>query len=1121
MKSLVTPGTTIEALEARIAPATFFVGSPTTFGFNDTNYDEAPFVNTETGGDAISAKVGGGAVGVADTFYLRLSAGDKVVLFTGSGFDEANPFITVKSGTVIAFFIDDPTAGPGFANEVQATELVGLSLGKGASLEVGGSVFGDVVTNLSDTGTDIDMSGLISTKQNIASLLIGASVTGNIYSGGPITNVEIRGNVDNILAGTAANGATFDFFPGVVGGEGTLAVTALVGEVGPSISKVKIDSVTSVIAAGAGGAGAKGGSLSSIQILEDTDGFSLLAGAGGTASGTKTNGGIGGDVSTVYVSGLIEDPVVSDKIHVVAGAGGDGLSTGTGGAGGKVSNVFVGFDLVGSKPIASVLALHESVEIRSGAGGSGKTGGAGGAMTNVMVNVDTPDAAAAGNEIEIIGGNGGAAVNTAGGKAGTGASISKLDLQNIDTNGFTDLLIKAGDAGTAVGAAAGAVGGSISTVTLLAAEVQVFAGNGSSGKTGGVGGSVSAFTFLQLNETVTTRLEMSAGTGGNGIAGAGANGGNVTNIKVGSGDFTLFAINAGTAANGGTGANGKGGNGGNVTIVDVLDDDLGLGNVGDFTIRSGAGASGTKGGGNGGLIDKVTLFALNLEPTITGGDGGTATESGAGGKGGMVSNTNIFADNGAINPVVSGSLIAGNGGAGTAAKTNGGAGGELKAVNLNVTENVTLRAGNGGDGGAQAAPGKGGSVTTAAGFGAGGFGILAAGNAGATGLKAAAGGSILGGGGGKLAVLRAISDLTMTAGNGSHGGAGGDIKGLSFGSTANFLSPTPTGNVLIQAGNGSAEGGGAGKGGSIDLIDGTPSSGAVTSTSTLIIAGDGGGTATSTKSGIGGSVSNVSLFGFGGAQVNPVVLTIEAGDGGIAPLAAAGGAGGSVKAVAVAGLDSNVVFRSVAAGDGAAGTKTGGAGGTVDGVNVVGSDIGVRRGQTFGYTTMGGVFAGAGGTGATKAGLAGSVRNVSADAIASIVAGKTGSPQLVDKVEKIVVGTVNGANLLKFTEGDLVPVDDGGDPNYRAYDANAFATNNLVGAVLDPSSVDGNKFKFTDANANGTFDLGEMPIDGLVMARIFDQATVNFTPEAKYVTTDKGKPLPVGQDPLFDFDNKI
>ena len=253
----------------------------------------------------------------------------------------------------------------------------------------------------------------------------------------------------------------------------------MAGEVGPSISKVKIDSVTSVIAAGAGGAGAKGGSLSSIQLLEDTDGFSLLAGAGGTASGTKTNGGIGGDVSTVYVSGLIEDPVVNDNIHVVAGAGGDGLSTGTGGAGGKVSNVFVGFDLVGSKPIASVQTLHDSVEIRSGSGGSGKTGGAGGAMTNIMVNVATADAAAPGNEIEIIGGNGGAAVNTAGGKAGAGASISKLNLQNIDANQFADLLIKAGDAGTAVGAAAGAVGGSISTVPLLAAAVQLFAGQAS------------------------------------------------------------------------------------------------------------------------------------------------------------------------------------------------------------------------------------------------------------------------------------------------------------------------------------------------------------------------------------------------------------------------------------------------------------------------------------------------------------------------------------------------------------------------------------------------------------------------------------------------------------------
>ena len=183
MKSLVAPGTTIEALEARIAPATFFVGSPTTFGFNDTNYDEAPFVNTEADpADPISGKVGGGVVGVADTFYLKLSAGDKVVLFTGSGFDEANPFITVKSGTVVAFFIDDPL-WTWIRNEVQATELVGLSSAR-VFHRSGGSA-GDVVTNLNAPHRPRH-GGLLSKQTSPRSS--GASVTGGIYSGGLITN---------------------------------------------------------------------------------------------------------------------------------------------------------------------------------------------------------------------------------------------------------------------------------------------------------------------------------------------------------------------------------------------------------------------------------------------------------------------------------------------------------------------------------------------------------------------------------------------------------------------------------------------------------------------------------------------------------------------------------------------------------------------------------------------------------------------------------------------------------------------------------------------------------------------------------------------------------------------
>src|SRR6185503_9855984 len=81
-------------------------------------------------------------------------------------------------------------------------------------------VYGDVVTNLNTNATNaigddtLDMSGLVSPKQGIASLrVLGGSVFGNVLSGGNIQKLIIGGNVNGVYAGTAADGKSFDFFP--------------------------------------------------------------------------------------------------------------------------------------------------------------------------------------------------------------------------------------------------------------------------------------------------------------------------------------------------------------------------------------------------------------------------------------------------------------------------------------------------------------------------------------------------------------------------------------------------------------------------------------------------------------------------------------------------------------------------------------------------------------------------------------------------------------------------------------------------------------------------------------------------------------------------------------------
>jgi len=118
------------------------------------------------------------------------------------------------------------------------------------------------------------------------------------------------------------------------------------------------------------------------------------------------------------------------------------------------------------------------------------------------------------------------------------------------------------------------------------------------------------------------------------------------------------------------------------------------------------------------------------------------------------------------------------------------------------------------------------------------------------------------------------------------------------------------------------------------------------------------------------------------------------------------------------------------------------------------------------------------------------------------VAGRTQVPQLARSVSDIIL---NDDNLLLTRNHALNP--DG------SYDANYYAIANLVGAIFDITKPDAWKFNFTDNNGNGTFELGDTPIDGIVMAESFDQSSVNFIPEARLTTK-----APAGSTAGF-FDN--
>jgi hypothetical protein len=1086
----------IEPLESRIAPATIFVGNPNA---NDTEYIEAQgavFIDTETSSDPLALQVGKGVEGVNDTFILRLTAGDQVILFAPGG---DSVFLDLKAGKAAAFFVDH-----NLDNEVQATELTGLSLGQGAVMTVKGTVFGDVVTNLTANG-DLDIEsgvhGLVSPTQGLNKFSAN-DVAGGIITGGKITNLA-AGAVGKVLTGNAANGEAYDFFrpdpgnpgaPDVPGGGGTLTVTTAPGVAGPNIQNVLVKSIGDRMQAGTGGIGAKGGSITNAEVTADSDGFIIAAGHGGAGDASRPSGGAGGILKNIVVSGFA-DTTPNSTLHsqLLAGDGGDGTSIGKGGAGGLISNVNVGFDKRGNKILPSSDVSMDGLLIQAGTGGDGRTAGKGGVISSTKARISVQ--AELGDEFVVRAGAGGNTVS--GGKAGAGGAVTNVDFQNLNPV-ISDSIVRVtgGDGGTAPLDATGASGGAISKIILLGEGIFVNAGNGSSGKVGGKGGAITTLSTV-LSDIVTPRdVTINSGSGGNGSSGNAGVGGSISKVTIESTDFTNFTVNGGTSANGGTSTGGRGGAGGSLSRFSVLEIPLDTGLEGAISVRAGNAGDGTTGGGAGGSIGNFLLSGFNTTLDVTAGSGGSATTSGKGGGGGSI-NTARFASGGSVAGVqVDGNIAAGIGGNGKGASGSGGAGGSIKGANINVDGDMVVSAGNGGSG-EGGASGKGGSVSKTGAFSEFGSGSLLAGDAGIGGSKPGAGGSILAG-----SNLRANLAITIQAGDGQSGGAGGNITAVNFSSSASSLLPAPLGNIVLQAGNGSALGSFAGRGGTISQVIGFASSG-VNGTTTFTGGNGGGG---GTNGAAGGSIQNLQIVG-GGSDT--ALMTITAGDAGDATGQATGAAGGDVTSVEIAGLEVGTILRSIAAGDGGNGTGHGGRGGNVQKTFVLATDIGDRFGGDYGYTTMGGIFAGLGGTGAV-AGLNGSVTDIRAESIAAIVAGRGASPDFAERVEKITIATSNvPVDLLKVEDSDF-DLSDGGDLDYGTVVLTAYQTNNLIGFYRDPLQPDTNKFHFTDVDMNGVYSKGDVPLDGLIQAKVINLKTFNSTPEAYLTLTG-----------FFDYNNRI
>ena len=343
---LARPHSTIEALEGRIAPAVLVAGGNLLGG-----------AGNPTSGDY--------AVG-------------------------ENSFAAVKviTGQAIVWFDD---------------VIFGISVGPNTTLEINGSVFGDIVANLGADGrlSDSDnnpangLDGNVLLPNAIKGIKIrpfggNTGSVQNIVSGGSISGLNIAGSAVGIYAGDGVyhpssdigSSGSYDFSlpmdvdpiqPGMQGGF-TLDKSSALMTPGAGIVTASIGEALELqVIAGSGNptnavflntAGPAGGNIDGLTIFKasvisttsTTPSYSII---GGDGAAGKT-GGVGGSITK------LTEKSASGLISIVAGKGGDGLG-GAGGAGGAIK-------------LLDVSSLSGAYTLRSGDGGVGAPGGAGGTV---------------------------------------------------------------------------------------------------------------------------------------------------------------------------------------------------------------------------------------------------------------------------------------------------------------------------------------------------------------------------------------------------------------------------------------------------------------------------------------------------------------------------------------------------------------------------------------------------------------------------------------------------------------------------------------------------------------------------------------------------------------------
>lgn len=889
-------------------------------------------------------------------------------------------------------------------------------------------------------------------------------------NGGPGIFLEQNGQIFGV--GTGGAGGSIAGFSATVQGSLMDAVTVVsglggdsqskAGGAGGGISGAKINVVTDIgqvfVLSGRGGAaterGAAGGaggaitgsSISTIGSIgslspsgERMGGdFVIAAGRGGhgyiedgqppLAFG-EANGGVGGTISATTVAAAGAGARLG-ALSVTAGDGGAGAffpnSPARGGAGGSLLGVAVrATAFAGLAPVPEGGAqAPDRVQVNAGQGGSAlRGGGAGGSLSGVTLDILGGGAAYA--EVFMAAGRGGELPNLVGepgapqpasGVAGAGGSIRSSSVRVHDFRGGTR--VGAGDGGSAAGTGTGGAGGAMSGLifegTGVLGAVQVttgfggFSGESGIGSNGGAGGAIVSSRVEVLGSAATVVVAAGTGAPGAGGAGKGGAGGAITGLSVTAAATESVLVRAGNAGAGPAG----GGAGGSISASSFAGENV----VENFGIVAGTGGAALPGsslsaaGGAGGAIAGVTVRATQVggDLFLVGGPGGDSRNTAAA-AGGALSKVTAAIHGSAASL----SLESGRGGTVLAGNGSGGAGGALNGAITNPGNTGAARmvTGNGGDG-------------------------RGTGSGGASGALAAGAITVRGS-------LFQWAAATGDGGDGVAGGASGAITGFRFVSDTDVFS---AGRVVTGVGGSGTRGGVSG---AVSKLSYHSLAGQL-----YVNTGEGGGGVTA-----GGAAGSIGL-----SSTALGALDVAAGRGGAAP-GGTGAAGGSIAGISVGAVGGQV--HRIAAGDGGNGSVPG-RGGSIASV-VLAGDLGdfgapfeVRNEvSTVAVPSQGGLIAGQGGAnlGGGAPGQNGSISKVTAERIATIIAGRP---------------TPNGATALNAVY------------SLTGIKARVIGADFLDSGAADPSGTGSGEFNFLDGNGDGNYTLGagDTLLDGIVLARL-------------------------------------